>query len=86
MIISKKTDIKDFLVTIQVEFIFTDSSLSMINEGKTRITYDSTNHTYRQFSFGSGWIDQEPAIIDNIYSYVWKHRKDINQQLRKEEG
>jgi hypothetical protein len=88
-IIKSKIDAEKFIIKFVnnvfegEEFVFDDNTLSMINGGRTRLFKE--NGVYYQYSFGSNWRDQKPTEIgdlDDMVSYCYRHRKDINTAIK----
>ena len=65
-------------ININHLFVFEDSSLSM--QGRTSL-YKHEGKAYR-FSSGKNWMDQEESEIDA--QWIWEHRKDINDEIRRQ--
>ncbi|MEG6570121.1 hypothetical protein [Thermoanaerobacterium thermosaccharolyticum] len=88
-IIKSKQDAREFLVELQKslnEFLFNNKEVerNVCHKALTRIT-DIEHNQFSIYSYWIGGSDIMPEIMSfqEAAKYVWQHRKDINDSIRK---
>jgi hypothetical protein len=86
LIIKSKADVESFFTFLKKNktYRYADPTLSWGDRGVTVITMYKDHATI--YSYEVNWRDQHPTVksFDEIKAYIWRHRKDINAQTRKD--